>query len=508
LLGARAQWVGLAAVLLLLAGVLAALLSVERQALLQREYRHLEAQTRVMEENMTRQLQAVDLALRSIERDLDYFHAGHDDAESWNRHLQSLADAMPGVRTLLLLNGQGKVLASNRDEVVGQEVSYREYVQTPLARPSADVLYLSQPFRTPLGVYTLNLVRVQLNAEGRVERMMAATLEPDFFEILLSSVRYADDMWTAVVHHKGLLVVHQPRRPELVGSNLNRPGSFFNRHLESGREATVLEGRAATTAAPAIMAQRTLQPAALNMDGALVLAAARLPAEVLRGWWVMVWAALAVWTLVAMAGAAWLWVAQRHSAQMQRLREDRDALQRQTEQEIRQLAFYDPLTQLPNRRLLLDRLAQLQSASLRHRRRSALFFIDLDGFKQLNDQHGHHRGDLLLQEAARRLLGCVREEDTVARLGGDEFVLMLSELSGDVTEAMEKAEVVARKVLELMATEYDLDGLDHRCTASLGITLFGSQAEPVEEILKRADEAMYDAKAGGRNRFRFASGGG
>lgn len=508
LLNPRAQWTGLLGVLVLLALALAAALAVERASVLQSERGHLAAQARVIEENMNRQLESVNSALLSIERDLDYFHTEHGSAQSWNRHLQSLADAMPGVRTLLLLDGLGRVMASNRAEAVGQNLGYREYVKTPLSRPAAGVLYLSQPFRTPLGVYSMNVVRVKLNADGGVERMVAATLEPEFFEILLASVLYADDMWTAVAYGEGQLVVHQPSRPELIGSNLRRPGSFFSRHMESSSTATVLDGMVATTGASAIMAQRTLQPASLKLDGALVVAVARLPAEVLRSWWILLWTAAAVWMLVAGAGAAWLWATQRHSAQMQRLREDKEALRQQNEVEIRQLAFYDPLTQLPNRRLLMDRLAQQQSASLRHRRRSALFFIDLDSFKQLNDQHGHQQGDRLLQEVARRLSACVREEDTVARLGGDEFVLMLAALSSDVTEAMEKAEAVARKVLEILAEEYLLDdGLRYRCAASVGITLFGARAEPTEHILQRGDSAMYEAKSAGRNRFRFATGG-
>lgn len=494
--------------LLLLGAVMAAALSVERMSVLQDERGHLAAQARVIEENMSRQLMAVNAALLSIERDLDYFHTEHGDPQSWNRHLQSLVDAMPGVRTLLLLDGQGQVLASNRHDAVGQDVAYREYVQTPLSRPDPAVLYLSRPFRTPMGVYSINLVRVKLNASGKVERMVAATLEPDFFDILLASVLYAEDMWTAVAHHEGKLVVRQPSRPELLGSDLRRPDSFFSRHTESGSAATVFDGKVATTGALAIMAQRTVQPAALRMDGSLVVAVARLPDEVLRGWWILLWTAVAVWTLVACAGSAWLWATQRYNAQLQRLRDDTEALRRQNEVEIRQLAFYDPLTQLPNRRLLMDRLVQQQSASLRHRRHSALFFIDLDGFKQLNDQHGHQQGDRLLQEAARRLSACVREEDTVARLGGDEFVLMLAALSGDVTDAMEKAEAVARKVLQVLAEEYQLDGgVRYSCTASLGITLFGSRTEPPEDILQRGDSAMYEAKSAGRDRFRFATGG-
>lgn len=176
---------------------------------------------------------------------------------------------------------------------------------------------------------------------------------------------------------------------------------------------------------------------------------------------------------------------------------------REAEAEIEHYAYHDPLTDLPNRRMLMERLAQTQAASLRHRRCSAVFFIDLDHFKELNDQHGHEQGDRLLCEVARRLSACVREEDTVARLAGDEFVLLLSELDGQLGEATAKAEAVARKVLAALGEPYQLDGLVYDCSASVGVALFGVHPEPVDSLLIRADRAMYQAKAAGRNAYRL-----
>jgi diguanylate cyclase (GGDEF)-like protein/PAS domain S-box-containing protein len=174
-------------------------------------------------------------------------------------------------------------------------------------------------------------------------------------------------------------------------------------------------------------------------------------------------------------------------------------LRKAAEDEMRSLAFYDPLTELPNRRLLLDRLQQALTVSARTRHQGALLFIDLDNFKTLNDTLGHDIGDLLLQQVAERLLGCVREGDTVARLGGDEFVLMLEELSEDSTVAAAYASTVGDKILQRLGESYRLAVHDYRCTPSIGATLFGAKREDVTEVLKRADVAMYQAKAGGRN---------
>ena len=174
-----------------------------------------------------------------------------------------------------------------------------------------------------------------------------------------------------------------------------------------------------------------------------------------------------------------------------------------TENENKYLAFYDPLTRLPNRRLLLDRLQQALASSARSGRAGALLFIDLDNFKDLNDTLGHDKGDLLLQQVAQRLTTCVRKGDTVARLGGDEFVVMLEDLSDSLREAASQAEAVGEKILAALNETYRFASKEQRSTPSIGATLFGDNRNSVDELLKQADLAMYQAKAAGRNTLRF-----
>jgi diguanylate cyclase (GGDEF)-like protein/PAS domain S-box-containing protein len=176
---------------------------------------------------------------------------------------------------------------------------------------------------------------------------------------------------------------------------------------------------------------------------------------------------------------------------------------KQVEYKIEQLAFYDELTGLPNRRMLTDRLSKALATVARSGRHGALIFIDLDNFKDLNDTKGHDIGDLLLRQVAARLRECVREIDTVARLGGDEFVIMLEELSPYAGEAAFQAEASAKKILAVMNQPFDLLGQFHHSTPSIGIALFHDQLQSVEELLRRADLAMYQAKAAGRNALRF-----
>lgn len=183
----------------------------------------------------------------------------------------------------------------------------------------------------------------------------------------------------------------------------------------------------------------------------------------------------------------------------------RDITERkQAESQIQALAFSDPLTDLPNRRLLMDRLNQALTAASRHAQHVALLFVDLDNFKSLNDTLGHQMGDFLLKQVAQRITSCVRESDTVARLGGDEFVVMLENLSNNLPEAAAQAQTVTAKILDALGQPYDIQGHGHHSTASIGVTLFGgTEQENIEEPLKRAELAMYQAKAAGRNTLRF-----
>jgi diguanylate cyclase (GGDEF)-like protein/PAS domain S-box-containing protein len=170
---------------------------------------------------------------------------------------------------------------------------------------------------------------------------------------------------------------------------------------------------------------------------------------------------------------------------------------------IQYLAFYDPLTSLPNRTLLIDRLKHALSVCDRSHAFGALLFIDLDNFKALNDTLGHDKGDLLLQEIGDRLKSCVRDSDSVARFGGDEFVILLENVSKDASEAAFATSLIGKKVLHSLNQPYSLGNYQHQSSASIGITLFSQQDTDINELLKRADLAMYEAKAQGRNNLRF-----
>ena len=185
---------------------------------------------------------------------------------------------------------------------------------------------------------------------------------------------------------------------------------------------------------------------------------------------------------------------------------------KQMEEQVRQMAFYDTLTSLPNRRLLSDRLSQTMAASKRNGCYGALMFLDLDNFKSLNDTHGHKVGDLLLIQTADRLKNCVRETDTVARFGGDEYVVVIGELCFDKSESTAQARIVAEKIRDALAKPYVITvqheastetTVEHQCTVSIGVALFMKDEANQDDLLKFADTAMYQAKQAGRNLIRF-----
>ncbi len=182
------------------------------------------------------------------------------------------------------------------------------------------------------------------------------------------------------------------------------------------------------------------------------------------------------------------------------------------EQKIHTLAFYDTLTQLPNRRLLTERMTQAMAASKRSGCYGAVMFLDLDNFKPLNDTYGHGVGDELLIKVAQRMRSCLREMDTAARFGGDEFVVLLKELDTDLNRAVEQAGYVAEKIRVVLAEPYSLSytqaddtemTIEHHCTSSIGVALFVGHDVSQETVFTRADIAMYQAKQNGRNTISF-----
>jgi diguanylate cyclase (GGDEF)-like protein len=305
-----------------------------------------------------------------------------------------------------------------------------------------------------------------------------------------------------VVPEGGEILAHyaEPMTVQFSATNAGGRGATQFRYRLDGPDAPWTETSQCELHFPRLAPGRyQLEVEALDSCGNWSSRAAILHCRVLTPWH-MAWWFYAVSALIPFTGG---WALLRRREDVLLRREESLRQLKNAHNEIRSLAFYDHLTALPNRRLLLDRLERAISASARTGRLCGLLFIDLDNFKSLNDSLGHETGDLLLKEAAKRLSALVREKGTIARLGGDEFVVLLDDLSSEAEKAAQRAEELAEQILALLGESFRLRVHDWQITCSIGITIFGRRHESPQEALKQADIAMYQAKNAGRSTVRF-----
>ncbi|WP_374437422.1 EAL domain-containing protein [Inhella sp.] len=694
----RAQWGLWAALALALLTLVTANLVHQRARTLARETAHLATQARLVRDNLGAQLRATRQVLVSVPEQLQR-RPGLDPATR-AQDLQDLVQAMPGLRTLIVTDAQGRAVASNRVELVGQDFSQRHYFQAALAQPDAQTLYVSPPFRTVLGVYALNLTRARVTANGALAGVQTATLDPSYAHTLLASVRHAEDVRAELRHPHGELFVAEGRAVEPgerleVWLDLASPELRMDQPLRIGlsraRDAALAEWRDMV----ALHGLATLLVLGLGAAGlgfhqrrqrvadAQILAGTRALHEAQRiaglgswhmdlasgqvGWspqlyalagldpqqpapdfatqirlftpesWARLSAAVArsrqdgtpyelelemrrpdgshVWMLArgeavrdaggtvrGLQGVA-LDITERKATEARlqlfasvfthsreaimitdaerRIVEVNEAFTRITgysrdevlgqnprllssgrqgadfyatlwqrleqaghwsgeiwnqrkngepfaelitisrlldaqgqvrnylalfaditpikhhQSELERIAHFDALTGLPNRTLLADRLRQAMLQAHRRGLKVALAFLDLDGFKGVNDRYGHEVGDALLIALGERLRQTLREGDTLARLGGDEFVAVLLDLAQPAD-----GEHLVQRLVQAAAEPIEVEGHALQLSASVGVTYY-PQAEEVDgdQLLRQADLAMYQAKLAGKNRY-------
>ena len=276
-----------------------------------RERERLSAQVDVMATNLERQLNAINQVLESLIVEQVDWAARVDGPEQANRHLQAFRQAMPGVLTLFMLNPEGVVFASSRNEIVGRGFGQREYFQTAQQHPDVGTLYVGVPFVSAAPAYTMALSRILPGTRGEFSGLLVATVNPEETRILLESVRYAPDMWTSIAHGDGTMFMMQPDRPGMSGRRLDRPGTLFMRHLQTGQEKSLFSGTVLVTGEQNMTAIRTLNASALKMDKPLVLAASRDMAAIFASWWQSLWVQGGLFGLLVLVVVSGLLIAQR-----------------------------------------------------------------------------------------------------------------------------------------------------------------------------------------------------
>jgi diguanylate cyclase (GGDEF)-like protein/PAS domain S-box-containing protein len=614
------EWAALSASLLVAAVLLIYLTRTTHQQVFQLESERLSTQARVVHDHIVHQLFGTNRALASVRDHFPAWSTTNNGMTLATEQMMILVDAIPLVRTMLILDAEGDVLASTRPEVLGKNFKDRDFYKAPASAPDRDTLYVSPPFRTTIGTWVINVVRMIPDKDGGFGGLVSASLESNELALSLDSVRYTSDMWSGLAHGDGKVFILRPEMGDITGSNvLEDPNSLTSRHLASGQMLSILTGKALTTQTDALMVQHTVQPAALKMDKPLIIALARRSYDMYAPWRADAtnhWLLFALCTAFSVPGLLMVQrrrrVSEEEAAEAERalraseqklltildsvdafiylkdtegrylfanqavrnlwqtsideivghtdasffdlataenirhndqqvlieghvlkteetntvietgltftylstklpLRDEDGRIyalcgistditaQKDHQHQLEHIAHFDALTGLPNRVLLADRLRQAMVQSARRKQPLGIAYIDLDGFKAINDTHGHDMGDRFLIAIAQRMKTALRETDTLARLGGDEFVAILV----DLTEP-ESIRPLLERLLNSAAEPIHLDQNVLRVSASIGVTLY-PQSDDVDadQMLRQADQAMYQAKLGGKNRFHY-----
>ena len=336
-------WLIFGLVLLALGGAIGYFITHEYNRIDASERERLATQAKVVAANVERQLVALNLALMGVRSDLPHWKSHKDSKVLLGRYLQALRDAMPGVRTLLIADAEGTVSGSNRTELIGLNFREREYFLAARQGRNPAVLYISPPFKTALGIYTLNVVKVILDVQGTFAGIVSATLDPEFFNVLLNSVLYAPGMRASLIHSDGKIFLEVPDRKDLTGMDLAKPGSRYTLHKESGREANLFSaGRAYSTGDERMSAWRTIRPPSLLMDKPLMVSVNRDMRGIFAPWRRGAFMQVGLFGVLLLASLFGLYLYQRRQQKYDCLAASYTAELRESEERYRSLVELSP----------------------------------------------------------------------------------------------------------------------------------------------------------------------
>jgi len=437
-----------------------------------------------------------DLLLREVQRNVRPSDMREDPGNGNNRKqilhslMKSQIQDVPEVDVLNIINAKGDYIYSSIDQVPAINVTDRDYFKTLRDNANAGLVISPPLISHRTGKWTIILSR-RLNFEdGNFAGVVVSVLNLNYFEQFFRTLDLGSKGVVSLFDKDFRLAVRFPLLESSMGKVANLRAKQF---IEQGITHAVFHSKSALDGIERMHSFRQVG------DLGFIVFASLADDDYLAEWHQHVWqygVAAIIFSLIVI----WFEMLQRRS---ELALIESYAKSQLAEDKINNLAFFDPLTQLPNRRLLTDRLQQSLSASLRSNRKGALLLIDLDNFKILNDSRGHDVGDQLLQQVAERLISCVRAGDTVSRFGGDEFVVLLEHLNENILEAAKQTETIGQKILATLNKSYKLDKYMHHSTPSIGATLFNDSKKSMDDLLKQADIAMYQAKKAGRNTLCF-----
>lgn len=611
----KVEWLVLIVALLVVAALFAYHIFYRYDQLITQEQSQLIHSAAASDIVISKQLQSIDTTLKNIRAVFTPGWELYADMEGfYQKRLSGLATAMQNVQAITVFDDKGVAIASSKEELIGESFAYRDYFLTAKAEPSEERLYLSSPFKGVYDDWLIGFSKVITDNQGQFAGIALILLNSEEYKQSLSILRQSPQAWAALADGTGLLFASEPDTLELTGQSITKPLSFFSRHMQSGRIASLYKGVVSANNENSLIAIRTINPAGLNMDKPLVLAVGRNLRELKQTLHRDLFFISIVFLIITFTSGIALLLSQRarraarratikaerrtqvisqqlssffditpslmlitdmnasyrrlnpavestlgysqedlyksslfdfvHPDDIERIRSIIQSLQeghssqnilvrfrnksgdyrylesslallndmlfiaaldvtdRVTEKlRLRSMAYHDRLTGLPNRALFIDRLNQMIAQCSRENRRAALLFLDLDGFKPINDVHGHEAGDTVLVTLAQRFNSAIRKSDTVARLGGDEFVVVLYNVDTE-----DNATRVAQIILDSANKEITLEsGKSVQVGVSIGIAIWPDHGETAEALINAADQAMYKSKNRGRSTYTIAS---
>ncbi|MEI6116518.1 MAG: EAL domain-containing protein, partial [Burkholderiales bacterium] len=421
-------------------------------------------------------------------------------AESSFRLLRDRTSANPIIDVATFVRHNGQVLNFTRSfPPPSINLSERDYFMAHAANPGMSVHTSAPVHNKGTGDWVFYLSRRVDNSRGEMLGLVLVGVSVEVFSQIYKKVASDIGLGASISLYRDdfMLMTRWPLVEESVGERNLTSATHRAIAIEGKTNDVVLLDSARLTEGNALQA-RIAAPRKVDRYPFIVTPVITDEAY-LRGWREALWW-IAGLALISLALLFWCvrWLLHANQRVESELFERRRAQTR-----VEHLAYHDTLTALPNRRLLSDRLQRCVAACERNPANSALLFLDLDNFKEINDTYGHDHGDLVLQEVSKRLESCVRREDTVARVGGDEFAILLGSLDISWELAAAKADAVAKKITSALARPIPIAGFIHHSTVSVGMTLFGMTPSSVDDLFKRADIAMYQAKTAGKNTHQF-----
>ncbi len=358
------QWAILCIALLTLGGVVASTLFHEHQQIRAQESERLAIQAEIIEKNLVPQLRLANRIIEGILRNLPAWRAEQDGFKRANRELQVINDNVIGIRPILIIQADGTVIASSNQTLVGMNFSEREYFKTAAQDPDPRIFHVSSPFRTVLDTFVISLFRTIQGPHGEFDGIVIVSAIPEYFATLLDSVRYTPDMWTSIAHGDGKLFLRSPDGPGFAGMDLAKPGTYFTRHLASGRSANVFEGTSTLTGERRLLALRTIQLTTPPMDKPLVVAVTRDLLALFAPWRRSLYMQAALFGLISIFSPLVLLI-------VQRWRRDQSIARRKAEDTINELGFLqrgrtEALLELPRASEALDEVSFLAYPPFTH----------------------------------------------------------------------------------------------------------------------------------------------